>query len=162
MNLEPIGTIETPFEPGITMPIQSVKSQAIGTVILKEEFMEGLHSVELFSHLTLIYWFHKTKPTKMMIRPFLDTIDRGVFSTRAPTRPNPIGVSTVEIVSVEGNKIIFRGADMLNGTPLLDIKPFVPEFDNRLEAGSGWLAKPISEEGRQFTSDERFYDSDQF
>jgi tRNA (Thr-GGU) A37 N-methylase len=96
----------------------------------------------------------------MKVTPFLDTKERGLFSTRAPSRPNPIGLSIVRIIAIEGNTLRFEGADMLNDTPLIDIKPFVPSFDNRTDATSGWLDESSSSINHDYRGDDRFFTSD--
>ena len=156
MKIKPIGVINTPFKTSEGVPIQSVKSDKLGEARLIEEYVEGLVSLEGFSHIILLYWCHKTSPPLMIVKPYLDTKEHGLFSTRAPSRPNPIGLSIVELIQVEKNVLRFRGADMLDGTPLLDIKPFVPEFDNRINATSGWLSKSFKEQNRDYIADERF------
>jgi len=154
--LRPIGVIRTPFDSSEGVPIQSSKSEAMGEALIYEEFSPGLDSLNSFSHAILIYWFHRSTGTRLLLTPYLDSRKRGVFSTRAPSRPNPIGLSVVEIREVRPDRVVFRGADMLNNSPLLDIKPFVPEFDNRPEASSGWLEKPLRDNGQLFAADDRF------
>jgi tRNA-Thr(GGU) m(6)t(6)A37 methyltransferase TsaA len=151
-----IGLIATPFENSEGVPIQSIKSDTPGEARLLEEYSEGLESLDGFSHIILLYWCHKAGPPSMMVKPYLDSKKHGLFSTRAPSRPNPIGLSIVELVEVERNIVRFKGADMLDGSPLLDIKPFVPEFDNRSDATSGWLSKAFKEHDYSFTADARF------
>lgn len=114
------------------------KSSMMSVAVVEEEFMEGLQDLEQFTHIILVYWFHQAKPCQLLQKPSIDDTLRGVFSIRSPHRPNPIGISVVELVKIEKNQIYFNYADMLDGTPLLDIKPFVPALDHRWEAGSGW------------------------
>ena len=156
MTLKPIGTIRTPFPVNRGVPIQSSMSDAIGTVEIDEEYVDGLESLDEFSHVILIYWFHRAQTTRLRVKPYLDEKPHGVFATRAPARPNRIGISIVELVRIDGAKIIFRGADMVDGTPLIDIKPFVPEFDNRPNATSGWLAEHLAAGSGPTLSDGRF------
>jgi tRNA-Thr(GGU) m(6)t(6)A37 methyltransferase TsaA len=113
-------------------------------------------SLDMFSHIYLIYWFHKTMKPNLVVTPYLDSQQHGVFSTRAPSRPNPIGISVVELIEIDKETIIFRGADMLDGTPLLDIKPYVPVFDCRVNATEGWLKGKISFREEDKVADERF------
>ncbi len=155
-EIHPIGTLRTPFDSSKGVPIQSSHSDAFGEILLHEDLTPALESLDGFSHIILLYWFHKTKPAEMKVRPYLDDREHGLFSTRTPMRPNPIGLSIVEIIRIEKNRISFKGADMLDGSPLIDIKPFVPIFDNRLNASSGWLEKSLKDEDRRFVSDERF------
>jgi tRNA-Thr(GGU) m(6)t(6)A37 methyltransferase TsaA len=152
----PIGTVHTQFKDLAEMPIQPT-SRASGpaTLELFPEYAEGLKDLEGFSHLILIYHLHAVHQVRLTVTPFLDSAPRGVFATRAPTRPNPIGLSIVELVAIEGNLVRIGQADMLDGTPLLDIKPYVPEFDQPEQARIGWLAaaKGKVRDGR---SDQRF------
>jgi tRNA-Thr(GGU) m(6)t(6)A37 methyltransferase TsaA len=128
----------------------------MGEAVVYEEFSPGLESLDSFTHAILIYWFHRSTGPRLLLTPYLDSRERGVFSTRAPSRPNPIGLSVIEIKEVRPDRVLFKGADMLNNTPLLDIKPFVPEFDNRPEASSGWLEKPLHDSSQSFAADDRF------
>ena len=158
INIHPIGIIKTSFESGIWVPIQSSKSDVVGEVIIDEAFTDALDSLDLFSHVILVYWFHRANPPKLKVVPYLDKRERGLFSTRSPSRPNPVGISIVELIKIEGNRLVFRGADMLDGSPLIDIKPFVPEFDCRPAANSGWLREFLDQKGQSFLSDTRFQD----
>ncbi|OGP73728.1 MAG: tRNA (N6-threonylcarbamoyladenosine(37)-N6)-methyltransferase TrmO [Deltaproteobacteria bacterium RBG_13_58_19] len=137
----PIGTIQTPFPEPQGTPIQPPAAKGVaGVVTLFPEYLEGLQDLEGFSHLFLIYHFHLSKGFTLKVKPFLDDQIRGVFATRAPARPNSIGVSLVRLERVEGDKLHVLDVDMVDGTPLLDIKPYVPEFDFRPQARTGWLA----------------------
>lgn len=156
MNIKPIGVIRTPFTSSEGITIQAHMSDELGEVVLHSEYASGLHSLNQFSHIILLYWFHQSKDPQMLVRPYLGNEVRGLFSTRAPARPNPIGISVVEVVKMENNRIVFRGADMLDNTPLLDIKPFVPEFDHRPHATSGWLSQFLDDENTVKTADNRF------
>lgn len=156
IEILPIGVIATPFKFSKGTPLQPIKSDVVGEAKLFDEFAQGFESLDGFSHIILLYWCHKTTATSMMIKPYLDTRSRGIFSTRAPSRPNPIGISVVELVQIEGNAVRFKGADMLNESPLLDIKPFIPEVDNRSEASSGWLSGKFNEQNSRYTADDRF------
>jgi tRNA-Thr(GGU) m(6)t(6)A37 methyltransferase TsaA len=158
LEISPIGVIRTPFKSSDEIPIQSSKSDTIAEAEILPEYSEGLDSLDGFSHAILLYWFHRAQSAKLKVIPFLDTKKRGLFSTRAPSRPNPIGLSIVRIVQVKGNILRFKGADMLNDTPLIDIKPFVPEFDNRVDATSGWLAEFLHAEDHDYRGDDRFLD----
>lgn len=158
LEIKPIGVIRTPFKSEDKIPIQSSKSEVIAEVEVFSEYSAGLESLDGFSHIILLYWFHKAQPLNLRVTPFLDTRERGLFSTRAPSRPNPIGLSIVRIMKIEGNIVRCLGADMLNDTPLIDIKPFVPEFDNRLDATSGWLTESLCAERHDYLGDDRFLD----
>jgi tRNA-Thr(GGU) m(6)t(6)A37 methyltransferase TsaA len=120
-------------------PIQPVYAgMCTGRVEVFPEVAEGLRDLEGFSHVYLIYHFHRASPAKLVVKPFLQDADRGVFSTRAPCRPNPIGLSVVELLRREGNVLLVRGVDILDGTPLLDIKPYTAKFDLIPTRRNGW------------------------
>lgn len=139
-HFSPIGIIRTPHQDIEGMPIQPGGAANIaGRVELDDSFATGLQDLNGFSHCILIYEFHKSRGYALKVKPFLDSRERGLFATRAPRRPNPIGISVVELVRIEAPVIHFRGADVLDGTPLLDIKPYVPEFDAFPKAKTGWL-----------------------
>jgi tRNA-Thr(GGU) m(6)t(6)A37 methyltransferase TsaA len=140
----PIGIIRSPFTEPEGTPIQPPAAKGVkGTVELSEEYTAGLEDLEGFSHIILLYAFHLVKKPKLRVRPFLDDHTHGVFSTRAPNRPNPIGISVVKLVRVEKNVLHVEDLDIVDGTPLLDIKPYVPGFDDREASGIGWLQKNI-------------------
>ncbi len=136
----PIGMLHTPFTDLSRMPIQpNGKKAGSGYAEIFEDYLEGLQGLESFSHIILIYYFHQQAKTMLRVKPFLDAAEMGLFATRAPARPNKIGLSVVKLDLIEGNKLMLKNLDMLNGTPLLDIKPYVPKFDIYSEANSGWL-----------------------
>jgi tRNA (adenine37-N6)-methyltransferase len=136
-----IGLLHTPFLSPDDMPIQSARSTAQGTAEIFDIYRDGLDGIEEFSHLYLIYHLHQAPAeAPLHVRPFLDDREHGIFATRFPHRPNPIGLSIVKILRVEGACIHFSGADMLDGTPLLDIKPYIPEFDIFEVEKTGWYA----------------------
>jgi tRNA-Thr(GGU) m(6)t(6)A37 methyltransferase TsaA len=152
----PVGVIHTPFKELENMPIQPSGAAGIrGTVELFPEFADGLKDLDGFSHLILLYHFHESRGYKLIVTPFLDSEPRGVFATRAPKRPNPIGLSIVRLVQVRGYTLDIENVDILDGTPLLDIKPYVPEFDHQENCRIGWLEKARGEV-RNKRSDERF------
>jgi tRNA-Thr(GGU) m(6)t(6)A37 methyltransferase TsaA len=156
INITPIGIIETPFDDLKGMPIQPSGADKIqGTIIIDTEYEEGLSDLEGFSHIILLYHFHKSKGYNLMVKPFMDDQQRGLFSTRAPRRPNPIGLSIVQLIKIENNKISIQGIDVLNGTPLIDIKPYVPGFDAREVTKLGWLDKNYKK-SESLKSDDRF------
>jgi len=139
--LKPIGVIHSPFKDPKGTPIQPPGGRNISARIeIFPEYEEGLKDLDGFSHIILIYHFHRSKGSKLLVTPFMDDELRGVFSTRAPTRPNPIGLSVVELVKVEGRTLHIECVDILDGTPILDIKPYVPEVDSCKDARVGWLA----------------------
>ncbi len=155
---EPIGVIHTPFKTRENMPIQPSGGKDIeGVVVLRPELAEALTDVDGFSHVYLIYHLHRSKGHSLKVVPFLDTEKRGLFATRAPRRPNPIGISVVRVKRIEENKVYFQDVDMLDGTPLLDIKPCVREFDSRQKTRIGWL-EGKSGKARRKKSDGRFRD----
>jgi tRNA-Thr(GGU) m(6)t(6)A37 methyltransferase TsaA len=120
-------------------PLQSIRSQALATLEIFQEYEPGLQDIEGFSHLIILYFFHREGQTRMIVKSYLEESIHGVFATRSPRRPNHIGISTVELIGREGNFLRVSGIDVLNGTPLLDIKPYVPKIDDRPGARSGWL-----------------------
>jgi tRNA-Thr(GGU) m(6)t(6)A37 methyltransferase TsaA len=124
------------------MPIQPTSdTSAAGTIEIFPEYAPGLKDLEGFSHIILIYHLNQAGPAKLEVTPFLDNQTHGIFATRAPTRPNPIGLSVVRLKSIEANILLVDNLDILDGTPLLDIKPYIPEFDYRAEVRTGWLEK---------------------
>ena len=138
------------------MPIQPPGAEGIkGTVEIKEEFSEGLQDLERFSHVILFYHFHKSEGYSLTVIPFLDNEPHGLFTTRAPRRPNGIGMSVVKLTGIENNILQIENVDILDGTPLLDIKPYVPDFDTRRPERIGWLSKKSSD-ARQRRSNGRF------
>lgn len=138
VTLRPIGVIHSPFREKNQTPIQSARSLAIGQVYVFPEFGEGLEDLEGFSYIYLVYVFHKSTSYSLRVQPFLDDRLHGLFATRHPCRPNPIGLSVVQLLWRKGNTLEIKGVDVLDGTPLLDIKPYVPDFDVRVDARSGW------------------------
>lgn len=136
--MHPIGVIHSPFTDKDQTPIQASRSQATGFVEIYPEYVEGLQDLEGFSHIILFYVFHESTGYSLHVKPFLDDQERGLFATRYPARPNPIGFSVVRLISQIGSVLEVEGVDMLDGTPLLDIKPYVPDFDIRTDVRSGW------------------------
>jgi tRNA-Thr(GGU) m(6)t(6)A37 methyltransferase TsaA len=140
VTYRPIGTIRSPFQDTAHMPIQPTNDASRpGRVEIDAPFVEGLKDLDGFSHVILLYHLHAARGPELTVTPFLDTVPRGVFATRAPTRPNPIGLSIVELLRIEGHVLHVDHLDVLDGTPLLDLKPYVPEFDHRPECRIGWL-----------------------
>jgi tRNA-Thr(GGU) m(6)t(6)A37 methyltransferase TsaA len=155
-TIEPIGKIITPFKTKAGMPIQSNGAKGIkGQIVLKEAFVEGLTDLDGFSHIIVIYRFHRSEGFEMLTTPFLDTKKRGLFATRAPNRPNSIGLSVVRLISIEGNILNIENVDMLDGTPLLDIKPYIPAFDVHEADRVGWTEERTNELP-EVKSDNRF------
>jgi tRNA-Thr(GGU) m(6)t(6)A37 methyltransferase TsaA len=152
----PIGVIHSPFADIEGMPIQPSGAAAVdGTVTVFPAFREGLRDLEGFSHIMLFYHFHAARGYQLQVVPFLDTTSRGVFATRAPRRPNAIGFSIVRLRRIRDGELHVSRVDILDGTPLLDIKPYVPAFDAHPDADAGWLREAQHQSaGRR--SDERF------
>ena len=136
--MRPIGVIHSPFNEKGQTPIQASRSQAIGLVEVHPEFADGLKDIEGFSHIYLLYAFHQSDGYSLQVKPFLDDQEHGLFTTRYPRRPNPLGISIVRLVSRRENALTVEGIDVLDGTPLLDIKPYVPDFDHRANVRVGW------------------------
>jgi tRNA-Thr(GGU) m(6)t(6)A37 methyltransferase TsaA len=151
-----IGVIHTRFIEKRGTPIQGhLAPESSGTVEVFPAYAEGLKDIEGFSHIVLVYCFHKSEGYKLLARPFLDDAKRGVFAMRAPRRPNPIGLTAVRLVRREGNILHVSGVDMLDGTPLLDIKPYVPDFDHFSDIRRGWLESRVDNPQRTH-ADDRF------
>jgi tRNA-Thr(GGU) m(6)t(6)A37 methyltransferase TsaA len=141
-RFDPIGVIHTPFTDLEGMPIQPTGAAGVkGTVEVFEKYHPGLKDLEGFSHIILIYHLHRSKGFRLHVVPFLDSQPRGLFATRAPKRPNPIGLSIVQLDGIENNILHIQNVDILDNTPLLDIKPYVPEFDAPTRVRTGWLEK---------------------
>jgi len=136
--MQPVGIIHSPFTEKDKTPIQASRSLAIGQVEIYPEFADGLKDIEALSHIYLLYAFHESQGYKLQVKPFLDNQEHGIFATRYPYRPNPIGLSVVKLLSCENNILTVEGVDVLDGTPLLDIKPYVPDFDLRTDVRAGW------------------------
>lgn len=155
----PIGIIQTPFKKQEGMPIQPSGAQGVrGTIKIKKDYIGGLKDLEGFSHIILIYHFHLSQGYSLNVTPFLDRQLRGVFATRAPRRPNAVGLSVVKLNAVEEDILEIENVDMIDGTPLLDIKPYVPVFDAQTEVATGWLTE-AEEQVKQVKSDNRFNSS---
>lgn len=153
---EPIGIIHSPFHKLEDMPIQPTsKASQAGVVEIYPQFAEGLKDLDGFSYIYLIYHLHKSTHYKLSVIPFLDTQPRGLFATRAPCRPNPIGLSLVQLERIEGNRLHIARLDILDQTPLLDVKPFIPEFEGQEEVRIGWVTQ-AREQVSERSSDGRF------
>lgn len=152
--LRPIGIIYSPFKKCAGTPIQSCAAEGVeGRVTVFKEFAEGLKDIEGFERIWLLYWFHKAEAPRLRVIPYLDTSERGLFATRAPCRPNPIGLSCVRLLGIEGQRLRISDMDILDNTPLLDIKPYVPRFDSFEVSCCGWLESARAE---CTLSDDRF------
>lgn len=156
INYNSIGVIHTPYKERNGTPIQPVGAKGIeGTIELDEQYIEALTDLGGFSHIILIYHLHRSDGWKSLVTPFMDNVEHGVFATRAPARPNAIGLSVVQLHEISGNKLLVSGVDIIDGTPLLDIKPYVPAFDQIEKSRTGWLEKNAVKATSQ-KADERF------
>ena len=139
----PVGIIHTKFHDKKDAPIQGVFAKdARGEIEIFKQYADGLEDIEGFSHLILIYHFHRSDGHSLISTPFLDDESHGIFSIRHFNRPNPVGLSIVKLENVNENILEISEVDILDGTPLLDLKPFVPFFDHRDNAKTGWLSNP--------------------
>ncbi len=130
ITLKPIGVIHTPYQTDEDAPRQSANSREIGEVELRPELAEGLKGIEKFQYLILIFAFHRAPALEgLKVPSWRDGVERGVFATRSPHRPNPLGLSIVKLLRREGDRLFVEGVDMLDGTPLLDIKPYFSDLD---------------------------------
>jgi tRNA-Thr(GGU) m(6)t(6)A37 methyltransferase TsaA len=155
ISIEPIGVVRSPFTTLAGMPLQAVAAQEIeGTVEIRPELTAGLDDLDGFSHIHLITWLHRAPlVSRLKLVPFLDDTPRGVLSTRSPERPNPIGLSVVRLPGVAGSTLEVAGVDLLDGTPVLDLKPFVPEFDVIHVERTGWLASRAADVHHRLSDD---------
>ncbi len=158
-ELKQIATIRSPYCDLVNMPVQPKGAKDVyATIAFEEQYAEGLKDLDKFSHVYLIYYFHKVKEPQLSVIPFNDKTHtpRGVFSTRTPMHPNSLGLSVVELVKVEDNIVTIKGVDILDGTPLLDIKPYIENFDKvEGEVRSGWMNASEDEVSTK-RSDDRF------
>ncbi|MCP4674926.1 MAG: tRNA (N6-threonylcarbamoyladenosine(37)-N6)-methyltransferase TrmO [Deltaproteobacteria bacterium] len=156
-----IGTIRTPFSSAVGTPIQGgLSGGEDGEVILDPAYREGLADLEGFSHIILVYAFHRLEGFKLRVKPYLDTRERGIFATRSPSRPNPLGMTIVRLLEVDGARLRVNGVDMLDETPLLDIKPSIPAFDYHESVRCGWFEphlERLEKEGTVPVADDRFH-----
>jgi len=144
IRYKPIGIIHTPFEETKGTAIQPAGAKGTsGMVEVLPEYAEGLKDLDGFSHIILLYHFHLSKGATWIVEPFMDSVAHGVFAMRGPSRPNPIGISVVRLIQVEGNTLHVEDVDILDETPLLDIMPYVPSFDTRELERIGWLERNV-------------------
>ena len=154
-TVKEIGRVRSPYQEQTGTPIQpGVGDPLEAEVIIRPEFREGLSDLERFGRIWLVSWFDRSQPYRMKVIPYRDTVERGLFATRAPSRPNPVGISAVELLSVDAaaGRLRVRGVDLLDNTPILDIKPYVPEFDSHPNEAAGWLDEGLSTR----SADDRF------
>jgi tRNA (adenine37-N6)-methyltransferase len=138
--IHPIGVVHSPFLTPEGLPIQAASSEISGTIEIYPDYIDGVRDLDGFDHLILLYRFHLATKESLRVTPFLDDEPRGVFATRAPTRPNRIGLSIVQLLKVTGNVLDIGNVDIVSGTPVIDIKPYVPAFDTRAPGRIGWFA----------------------
>ena len=144
IKYKPVGIIHSPFKKAKGTPIQSASAKDIsGMIEIFPEYTEGLDDLDGFSHIILIYHFHLSRKSSLKVKPYMDDKTHGVFATRSPSRPNPIGISIVRLTKIDGSIIHIKDMDILDGTLLLDIKPYVPEFDVRKTDKIGWLTSKV-------------------
>jgi tRNA-Thr(GGU) m(6)t(6)A37 methyltransferase TsaA len=159
VTYQPVGVVRSPFGAIEGMPLQSVAApEILAEVEIRAELEPALRDLDGFSHLHLITHLHRGRPGGLQVVPFLDQSVRGVFATRSPRHPNPLGLSVVRLLGVTGRVLQIRGVDLLDGTPVLDIKPYVPMFDSVAAERTGWLAS-VAERVHQVRADRRFDDS---
>jgi len=137
MNLQPIGIIHSPFKDRKRCPPQG--REEVCRIEIFEQYAEGLKDIDGFSHLILFYWLHQSKDFDLLVKTPWDSEPHGVFATRSPNRPNALGFSVVELIERDGNKLKVKGLDALEGTPLIDIKPYLPEIDSKTNVRVGWV-----------------------
>lgn len=155
ITIKPIGLIHSSLTEAKGSPIQPVFARdSEGVVEVYEQYRPALKDLEGFERIWLLYWFHKTSGHRLLVTPFLDTVERGLFATRAPCRPNPIGISSVRLKRIEDGRIYISEVDILDGSPLLDIKPYISRFDNFNVKRNGWQDRVSGMPG---VADERFY-----
>ncbi len=148
VTFQPVGVVRSPFTDPVGMPIQAVAARGVpGLLELDPVYEAGLSDLDGFSHVIVIYHLHRSQPGRLVVTPFLDTQPRGIFATRSPQRPNAIGLSTLRVVRVDGPRVHVEDVDMLDGTPILDLKPYVPQFDDRPADRIGWFAGQIDRVG---------------
>jgi tRNA-Thr(GGU) m(6)t(6)A37 methyltransferase TsaA len=142
MHLTPIGIIHSPHQRAEGTPVQAALATGVqGTVEVFPEYAAGLRDLDGFERVWLVYWFDRARPAELVVTPYLDTTPRGLFATRAPCRPNPIGLSPVRLLGIVGSVLQVEGLDILDNTPLLDIKPYIPAFDACEAKRIGWCAE---------------------
>jgi tRNA-Thr(GGU) m(6)t(6)A37 methyltransferase TsaA len=158
MNIKPIGIINSAFKKAQGTPVQPAFAKGKkGTVEIFPEYKEALKDLEGFERIWLVFWFDRSSAPRLKVIPYMDKAERGLFATRAPSRPNPIGLSCVKLIKIEDCTLFIEELDILDGTPLLDIKPYVPRFDSFDVQRYGWL-KHRDENGQK--ADDRFFNSE--
>ena len=141
MKIKPIGIIHTPFKNKVDVPVQYSRSKSKGRIEVYEEYALGLNDIDGFSHIIVIFRFHKSRGYRLKLKPRRDNRERGLFTTRAPRRPNQLGLSVLKLLHHRGNILKVEGVDMLDGTPLLDIKPYIPDDIPKRRVRTGWFRR---------------------
>lgn len=156
INFRPIGYFQTPHEDVRGMPIQPPGASGVhGSITVLPDFLEGLKDIEGFSYLIVLYHLHEITSQELTVTPFLDKTPHGIFATRSPSRPNPIGLSVLRLLDVKGDTLLLQNVDVLDGTPVIDIKPYVPDFDVWPAKRVGWF-EGKSGNAAKMKSDARF------
>ena len=156
VTFHPIGTIHSPWHEVAGTPIQPVAAGGVrGHIALLPEYIEGLRDLDGFSHLILLYHLHRAKRAQLTVTPFLDTTTHGIFATRSPVRPNPIDLSIVRLIALAGNTLQIEDVDILDETPLLDLKPYIPAFDAPAAERIGWFTERL-DAASSTRADDRF------
>jgi len=146
LESQPIGIIHSSYTNAVAAPYQGYKSEDISRIEVFKEFEEGLKDIEGFSHIIVIFWFHKSQGYHLLVKTPWDDVLHGLFATRSPHRPCPLGLTLVELIAKEKNILTVKGLDAIDGTPLLDIKPYVPSIDERAVVKLGWLEGKLGKE----------------
>jgi tRNA (adenine37-N6)-methyltransferase len=156
LNFRVIGIVHSSFRSAVGTPVQPFcATDSIGSVEIYEQYTEGLQDLEGFERIWLLFWCHRASECKLTVVPYRDTVSHGVFATRAPARPNPIGISSVKIDRIEGNIVYVKELDILDGSPILDIKPYVSQYDSYPDQRCGWLDDAAAA-NKIFKADGRF------
>jgi len=146
LELKPIGVIHSPYKDKGRMPCQRSRSKKISRIEVFKEFEGGLQDIEGFSHIIVIYWFHRSERYHLLVKTPWDEDPHGLFTSRSPHRPCPLGLAVAELIAREKNILKVKGLDAIDGTPLLDIKPYIPEIDERSIVKRGWLEGKLGKE----------------
>jgi len=141
VDLQPIGIVHAPYKKPHDAPFQG--SDEVSTIELYKEFSQGLEDIDGFSHLHIFYWLHQSKGYSLMVQTPWDVTPHGLFTTRSPHRPNPIGHAVAMLIGHKDNVLTVKGLDAIEGTPVIDIKPYVKKIDSKVDAKSGWLSNAM-------------------
>jgi len=156
ITFKTVGFVESRFEQQAGTPIQGrMAPEETARIIIFDEYSEAVQDLEGFSHIYVFFKFDRASEKKLRVKPYLDTVERGVFATRSPLRPNPLGMTIVRLERVEGNVLYISGVDILNNSPVIDIKPYIPDFDHQNPEKIGWYEKS-AERNRLVLADDRF------